>query len=46
MDELAGEGLDVRGAAADIRDADALTRAIGELGPAEILCFSPLPTSR
>jgi NADP-dependent 3-hydroxy acid dehydrogenase YdfG len=44
---LGEEGIDARGAAADIRDADALAAAIerlaGELGPVEVLSFSPLP---
>ncbi|HEY6759005.1 MAG TPA: SDR family NAD(P)-dependent oxidoreductase [Baekduia sp.] len=45
--ELRGEGLTVEHAAADIRDADALTAAIGSLaerlGPVEVLEYSPLP---
>jgi NADP-dependent 3-hydroxy acid dehydrogenase YdfG len=49
--ELAGQlrldGINVAGAAADIRDSDALAGAIGrlvdELGPVEVLEFSPLP---
>src|SRR6202046_5084511 len=49
--ELAGQlrldGINVAGAAADIRDSDALAAAIGrladELGPVEVLEFSPLP---
>ena len=40
---LGGDGLDVRSATADIREPDGLARAIGELGEAEVLCFSPLP---
>jgi NADP-dependent 3-hydroxy acid dehydrogenase YdfG len=49
--ELAGQlrldGINVAGAAADIRDSEALAGAIGrladELGPVEVLEFSPLP---
>src|SRR6478672_8064792 len=41
--ELGGDGLDVRSATADIREPDGLARAMGELGDAEVLCFSPLP---
>jgi short-subunit dehydrogenase len=49
--ELAGQlrldGITVAGAAADIRDSDALARAIrglaDELGPVEVLEYSPLP---
>jgi len=45
--ELRGEGLTVDFAAADIRDATALTRAIADLaerlGPVEVLEYSPLP---
>jgi short-subunit dehydrogenase len=45
--ELAGEGLRVAFRAADIRDANALTNAItslaDELGPVEVLEYSPLP---
>jgi len=51
LDDLAGrlenEGIRARGAAADIRDHAALTRAIrslaDELGPVEVLEYSPLP---
>lgn len=51
LDDLAarldGEGVRAKGAAADIRDADALTAAIGSLtaslGPAEVLEYSPRP---
>lgn len=45
--ELRGEGLTAASAAADIRDADALQAAIralaDELGPVEVLEYSPLP---
>jgi NADP-dependent 3-hydroxy acid dehydrogenase YdfG len=49
--ELAGQlqldGITTAGAAADIRDSDALAQAIqrlaGELGPVEVLEYSPLP---
>jgi short-subunit dehydrogenase len=45
--ELRGEGLKVGVAAADIRDAEALSGAIGalaeELGAVEVLEYSPLP---
>jgi NADP-dependent 3-hydroxy acid dehydrogenase YdfG len=52
LDDLAGQleadGLRAAGAAADIRDADALTGAITtlaeRLGPVEVLEFSPLPS--
>ncbi|MCW2986734.1 MAG: short-chain dehydrogenase/reductase [Conexibacter sp.] len=51
LDDLAGrleaDGIRAAGAAADIRDADALTAAIrqlaAELGPVEVLEYSPLP---
>jgi NADP-dependent 3-hydroxy acid dehydrogenase YdfG len=51
LDDLAGtleaEGFQAAGAAADIRDPDALTRAIAtladRLGPVEVLEYSPLP---
>jgi NADP-dependent 3-hydroxy acid dehydrogenase YdfG len=51
LDDLAGtlegEGVTAKGAAADIRDAGALTAAVGslaaDLGPAEVLEYSPLP---
>jgi short-subunit dehydrogenase len=46
-EELAADGLTVAFRAADIRDADALTAAISsladELGPVEVLEYSPLP---
>lgn len=46
-DALRADGLTVAHRAADIRDADALTGAItaltDELGPVEVLSFSPLP---
>jgi NADP-dependent 3-hydroxy acid dehydrogenase YdfG len=45
--ELAADGLEVGWRAADIRDADALTGAItslaDELGPVQVLEYSPLP---
>jgi NADP-dependent 3-hydroxy acid dehydrogenase YdfG len=45
--ELAGQGLVAAHAAADIRDAEALSAAIGSLaqrlGPVEVLEYSPLP---
>jgi short-subunit dehydrogenase len=45
--ELEGDGIRAAARAADIRDADALAGAIGalaeELGPVEILEYSPLP---
>jgi short-subunit dehydrogenase len=45
--QLGSEGITAKGAAADIRDSDALTAAIerlaGELGPVEVLEYSPLP---
>lgn len=45
--QLDGEGIRAQGAAADIRDADALAAAIGALaaalGPVEVLEYSPLP---
>ncbi|GAC1317043.1 MAG: hypothetical protein NVSMB25_03960 [Thermoleophilaceae bacterium] len=44
---LVGEGIRAEGAAADIRDPDALTTAIvtlaERLGPVEVLEYSPLP---
>ncbi|MDQ3609746.1 MAG: SDR family NAD(P)-dependent oxidoreductase [Actinomycetota bacterium] len=53
LDDLAGQleagGMRAAGAAADIRDADALAGAIttlaGRLGPVEVLAFSPLPAA-
>src|SRR4051794_24504660 len=46
-EELRGDGLTAEHAAADIRDADALARAVvtlaGHLGPVEVLEYSPLP---
>ena len=46
-DELAADGIVAGRAAADIRDADALSGAIGalaeRLGPVEVLEYSPLP---
>jgi NADP-dependent 3-hydroxy acid dehydrogenase YdfG len=45
--ELESEGITAAGAAADIRDSDALTAAIeslaGRLGAVEVLEYSPLP---
>jgi NADP-dependent 3-hydroxy acid dehydrogenase YdfG len=45
--QLGDDGITARGAAADIRDSDALTAAIerlaAELGPVEVLEYSPLP---
>jgi NADP-dependent 3-hydroxy acid dehydrogenase YdfG len=45
--ELRGEGITADFASADIRDADALSRAIAglaeRLGPVEVLEYSPLP---
>jgi NAD(P)-dependent dehydrogenase (short-subunit alcohol dehydrogenase family) len=45
--QLQSEGIDAAGAAADIRDSDALAAAIaslaGRLGPVEVLEYSPLP---
>src|SRR4051812_18022698 len=45
--ELATDGITAQGAAADIRDPEALSGAIaslaGALGPVEVLSFSPLP---
>jgi short-subunit dehydrogenase len=45
--QLESDGIRAAGAAADIRDADALTEAIttlaGQLGPVEVLEYSPLP---
>jgi len=45
--QLEGEGITAAGAAADIRDADALAAAIealaGRLGEVEVLEYSPLP---
>ena len=47
--ELEGEGITAAGAAADIRDPDALAAAIaslaGRLGDVEVLEYSPLPAS-
>src|SRR4051812_19355295 len=47
VSELRGEGLTASSAAADIRDSAALQGAIGrlasELGPVEVLEYSPLP---
>lgn len=46
-EELEADGVTAATAAADIRDADALTAAIrslaSELGPVEVLSYSPLP---
>ncbi len=46
-DELEGEGITATFASADIRDAEALSRAIESLaeglGPVEVLEYSPLP---
>jgi NADP-dependent 3-hydroxy acid dehydrogenase YdfG len=46
--QLENDGIRARGAAADIRDHAALTRAIrslaDELGPVEVLEYSPLPS--
>ena len=46
---LEGEGITAAGAAADIRDPDALAAAIaslaGRLGDVEVLEYSPLPAS-
>jgi short-subunit dehydrogenase len=46
-EQLEADGIRARGAAADIRDAAALTAAIealaAELGPVEVLEYSPLP---
>jgi NADP-dependent 3-hydroxy acid dehydrogenase YdfG len=45
--ELTGQGIDAAHAAADIRDAEALSTAIASLaqrlGPVEVLEYSPLP---
>jgi NADP-dependent 3-hydroxy acid dehydrogenase YdfG len=45
--DLAAGGVTARGYAADVRDADALAGALGraeqELGPIEVLQYSPLP---
>ncbi len=45
--ELEGDGITAAGRAADIRDPDALAAAIGalaeQLGPVEVLSYSPLP---
>ncbi len=45
--QLAADGITAKGAAADIRDPDALSGAItslaDELGPVEVLEYSPLP---
>jgi NADP-dependent 3-hydroxy acid dehydrogenase YdfG len=47
VEQLEADGVRAAGAAADIRDADGLTRAIellaSELGPVEVLEYSPLP---
>ena len=47
--QLESEGISAAGAAADIRDADALTASIESLaerlGPVEVLEYSPLPAS-
>jgi NADP-dependent 3-hydroxy acid dehydrogenase YdfG len=47
--QLSLDGITVAGAAADIRDSSALAAAIGrlaaELGPVEVLEYSPLPAS-
>lgn len=44
---LSSEGINARGFAADVRDRDALTRALTDaaaaLGPIEVLQYSPLP---
>lgn len=46
-EELRGEGIDARGYAADVRDPAALRRALerasADLGPVEVLQYSPLP---
>jgi NADP-dependent 3-hydroxy acid dehydrogenase YdfG len=46
--QLQGEGVSAQGAAADIRDSAGLAAAIGslaaELGPVEVLEYSPLPS--
>jgi len=46
-DELRAEGVEARGYAADVSDpaalTDALTRAAGELGPVEVVQYSPIP---
>lgn len=45
--DLAGEGVNARGFAADVRDpaalADALDSAASTLGPVEVLQYSPIP---
>ncbi|MEH3034719.1 MAG: SDR family NAD(P)-dependent oxidoreductase, partial [Aeromicrobium erythreum] len=45
--DLQAEGVNARGFAADVRDLESLTsaleRATGELGPIEVLQYSPLP---
>src|SRR5262249_38704996 len=45
--QLSGDGITAKGAAADIRDHQALSAAIeslaAELGPVEVLEYSPLP---
>src|SRR3954465_4903661 len=45
--QLESDGIHAQGAAADIRDPDALASAIpalaGQLGPVEVLEYSPLP---
>src|SRR4051812_1878271 len=47
VEQLEADGIQASGAAADIRDPDALTRAIGaladRLGAVEVLEYSPLP---
>lgn len=46
-DELAGEGVEARGYPADVQDAgalrDALRAAASELGPIDVLQYSPVP---
>ena len=46
-EELAGDGVSARGYAADVRDPASLTAALqqvsDELGPVEVLQYSPLP---
>ena len=45
--DLSGDGLDARGYAADVRDPKSLTaaldRAAQDLGPIEVLEYSPIP---